>query len=90
MNLWQLIAGSLSATSDISEKRITRMVIVVTLMILTIIEFFKHDCSLRMEIFYAWLAFGGFDGYRIMKEKKDLQDSNVKAKQAEAEITKKE
>lgn len=78
MNFWQLIIGSLSSSSDISEKRATRMLIVITLMVLTIVEFFKHDYSLRMEIFYAWLGFAGFDGYRIMKEKKDLLEATKK------------
>lgn len=61
-----------SSNSTYSEKRVTRMFVVICMMTLTIWDFI-HAKSLRIEIFYAWLGFAGYDGWRIMNEKKVLK-----------------
>ncbi len=70
MKITDIIIGSLSAGGDISEKRVTRMVVVIICMILTICDFFIYSHGWRYEIFLAWLGFAGYDGFRITQEKK--------------------
>lgn len=88
--IWEIVMASLSTTSEVSEKRITRMVVVIILLMMTVADLFLYAKGLRIEILMAWLGFAGYDGYRITQEKKNLQDSAVKTAdiKAQADITK--
>lgn len=79
--------GSLTSGNDISEKRVTRMVVVVICMLLTVCDFFVYSHGWRYEIFLAWLSFAGYDGYRITQEKKAQVQETSKVDQ-QKEITK--
>jgi hypothetical protein len=87
MKITDIIIGSLTSGGDISEKRVTRMVVVIICMILTICDFFIYSHGWRYEIFLAWLGFAGYDGFRITQEKKSQAAELTKSDQAK-EVTK--
>lgn len=56
-----------------SEKRITKMVVIGVLLILTIFDTVASK-QLREAIFYGWLGLLGHEGYRMTKEKEIKKD----------------
>lgn len=71
MRIGEIIMQTLSYKNEISEKRATRMTVVLTMLILTSLDVFLYSRTLRMEVLATWLAFAGYDGYRITQEKKN-------------------
>lgn len=77
-----LLKGTLKADeSTYSEKRATRLFIVLAMMVMTFIDFAYNKCVMRETLFFGWLGFAGYDGYRITKEKKDLKTNDAKPDQ---------
>jgi len=87
MKFWDIIIGSLTSGNDISEKRVTRMVVIVVCLLLTIIEFCVHNFTIRVEIFLAWMGLAGYDGFRITQEKRQQVTETAKVDAAK-EVTK--
>lgn len=70
MQVPEIITQAIQSGTGVSEKRISRMVIVTILLALTCVDFFANKMTMRWEIFSTWLGFAGYDGYRISAEKK--------------------
>jgi hypothetical protein len=65
-----ILTDTLRDSGKWSEKRITRLTIVIFLMSMTVVNFCTHGFEIEIEVFLSWLGFAGYDGYRIYQEKK--------------------
>jgi hypothetical protein len=64
-----LVRETLSYKGRYSEKRATKLFVVMCMMGLTMYDTIANS-ELRWDLFLAWLTFIGYDGYRMTAEKK--------------------
>lgn len=74
-NLWKIFLESLRFDGQGSEKRCTKFLVVVVLLLITICDSFFN--GLREEVLITWFTLIGFDGYRTTQEKKMSQPTAV-------------
>ena len=73
----RVMLDSLKENGTYSSKRINRLFVVGTLLILTVADSAAHDWVLRLEVLLAWLTFVGFETRQTTVEKmKQISNNN--------------